>query len=196
METVLQDLRYAARSLAKTPGFTAVAVVTLALGIGANTAIFSVLDRLLLRPLPYPEPERLTMLYLTREGHAELGGSPNIPWSYPKFETFRRLDRAFGRKAGFTNLDLTLTSTGTGDPERVFGEIVSADYFPLLGIAERGRTSCRRRTRRRAPTPSCSSPTASGGAASAAIPGSSAARSSSTARRSRWSASCPPASAA
>ncbi len=139
MDSFLQDLRFAARGLAKSPGFAAVAVLTLALGIGANTAIFSLLHAVLLRPLPYPEPERLLMLYLSTTGNGPEDANDRFPWSYPKFATFREGDQVFERAAGFSHLDLTLA--GDAGPERLPGEIVSADYFPVLGVqAVQGRT--------------------------------------------------------
>jgi putative ABC transport system permease protein len=139
METFVQDLRYAARALAKQPGFTAIAVFTLAVGIGANTAIYSVVDATLLRRLPFKEPIRLMKVALTAP--AMHGGPPRdeFVWSYPKYETFRRNQQVFEDTAVYRGATFNLT--GTDEPERLRGEIVGASYFPTLGIgAAVGRT--------------------------------------------------------
>jgi putative ABC transport system permease protein len=128
---VIRNIRYALRMLGKNPGFTAVAVLTLALGIGANTAIFSLVNSLLLRPLPYEDPDRLVALDL-------INGSDVFPWSYPMFDELRRDQRTFRAVAGFFDYDVNLT--GINAPERVRCELVSAAYFPLLGVdAKLGR---------------------------------------------------------
>src|SRR5215510_6023934 len=129
METFLQDVRYGLRILGKSPGFTLVAVLTLALGIGANTAIFSLVNAVLLRPLPYHDPDRLAMLWtndVKRNIHEE--GT-----SYPNFLDWRSQTQLF--------TDLAICSrgnpvilTGGNEPERVMGEYVSANLFPLLGV--------------------------------------------------------------
>ncbi len=137
MTTLLQDLRYALRWLARNPGFAAVAILTLALGIGTVTTIFSILDAAVLRPLPYRDPDALVKLSIT---HQE-GNTPAEPfaWSYPKFESLRRHARSFAAVAAFSSADLNLT--GVAEPERLSGEIVSASYFPVLGVpAALGRT--------------------------------------------------------
>ncbi len=137
MTTFFSDLRLAVRLLAKSPGFTLVAVATLALGIGANATMFSIIDHALLKAPPYPEPGRLALLEVT----AEPAGQPRdvMPWSYSKFVTLREIDQAFEPLAAFDAIDATLS--GTGEPERVRGEIAAAAYFPLLGItAVVGRT--------------------------------------------------------
>lgn len=138
METLLQDVRYALRALRRTPGFAAVAVVTLALGIGANVAIFSLIYAALLRPLPFPEPERLATLSFVAP-RLDGTGMDTMPfWSYPKFETLRAADHPFEELAGYATFDLNLTA---GDPERLAVEVVSGGYFPLLGVrALEGRT--------------------------------------------------------
>ncbi|PYS81375.1 MAG: hypothetical protein DMF67_17170 [Acidobacteria bacterium] len=132
MEGILRDARYGARSLAKNPGFTAVAVLTLALGIGANTAIFGVIDAVLLRPLPYPEAERLVKLY----GRAETG--ENVPVAPADFlEQFRRAN-SFERLAAYRELSFNLTVQER--PERVSGTVVTPDFFSVLGVnAQVGR---------------------------------------------------------
>jgi putative ABC transport system permease protein len=132
---MVQDLRYAFRSLLRTPGFTLTAVVTLALGIGANTAIFTMIWSVLLRPLPYPEPERLASVEVLGAGKS---GPVTFGWSYPRFEDLRRFQRAFEQVAAYSPMDVNLT--GTAWPERLAGEMVSPEYFPVLRVtAARGR---------------------------------------------------------
>jgi predicted permease len=126
MSSLLQDLRYGWRMLAKNPGFTAVALLALALGIGANTAIFSVVNGVLLRPLPYPEPARLMMIYETT---ARLGQGAV---SYPDFLDWRRENRSFTDIAAFRGYDFNFT--GSGQPEHLQGELVSASLLPVLGV--------------------------------------------------------------
>ena len=135
METLWQDLKYAARMLGKKPGFTAIAVFTLALGIGANTAIFSVVNAVLLQPLPFHQPERLMTVWMTGlKGNLAKGHL-----SYPDFADFRAQNHTFEHMAAFNTDDLTLT--GSGEPFRMSGAIVSPDLFPLLGVsAQVGRT--------------------------------------------------------
>ncbi len=125
LETLLQDLRYGARTLRKNPGFTIVAVLTLALGIGANTAIFSLVNGVLLQPLPYPHPDRLV-------GFTQY--FPKGPLVFMR-EQSRTMDLA-----GFSdNKEFNLT--GSGDPVRLMGNAVSADFFSVLGEqAAMGRT--------------------------------------------------------
>ena len=125
MSSILQDLRYALRSLRKSPGFTLVAVLTLALGIGANTSIFSVVNAALLRPLPYPEPERLVRVFSERDGDA---------WtvSPPDFVDWRDQAGVFQHAAAL-NSGSDFTLTGTDTPERVPGAQVTPDFFAVLG---------------------------------------------------------------
>ena len=125
MSTLMQDLRYALRTLARTPGFTAIAVATLALGIGANTAIFSVVHAVLLRRLPYPEPDRLVVI---REQQKRLG-KMGVAW--PNFLDVRAQSRALSSLAGYRSDEMTLNDTREPVMLRV-GE-VSAAFFPLLG---------------------------------------------------------------
>src|SRR5215469_872600 len=126
METLLQDLRYGIRMLRKSPGFAAVAVITLALGIGANTAIFSVVIGVLLNPLPYPRPKQLVALYRRTPQFTEA----SIP--YPNYLDWRRENRSFSDLAAYRHDDFNLT--GMGEPERLKGEMISASFFPLLGV--------------------------------------------------------------
>ncbi|MEM7350749.1 MAG: ABC transporter permease [Acidobacteriota bacterium] len=135
MGTFIQDLRFAARTLVKRPGFAAVAVLTLALGIGANTAIFSIVYGIMLKPLPLPEPQQLVTVWENREAR----GGPVDEWTNgANFLDWRERNRVFESLAvyGGWNADLS----GAGEPERLLGEIVSPEYFRLLGMAPaRGR---------------------------------------------------------
>jgi len=135
METFSQDLRYGARMLLKNPGFALVAIVTLALGIGANTAIFSVVNAVLLRPLPFYSPERLLVLGQTeREDRSNLS-----QFSFRNFADLRGQTKAFDRLAAYYNNNMTLT--GQGEAARVRATVVTADLFPVLGAsAALGRT--------------------------------------------------------
>jgi putative ABC transport system permease protein len=133
------DLRYAVRTLSRKPGFLAAVVLTLALGIGANTAVYTIVDATLLRPLPYPHPGRLVKLSLIRPATPTRPSSDDALWSYPKYETFRDSQNVFDDVASYDSTTATLT--GIGDPEVLRGEIVSGNYFSLLGArAELGRT--------------------------------------------------------
>jgi putative ABC transport system permease protein len=125
---LLQDLRYAARMLKKNPGFTAVAVIALALGIGANTAIFSVVNTVLLRPLPYKDPEQLVMVWEDATKH----GYPRDTPAAANYVDWRDQNSVFSGMAAIADSDLNLTNAG--DPERLKGRRVSANLFPLLGV--------------------------------------------------------------
>jgi hypothetical protein len=128
IETFLQDTRYAFRILRKNPGFTAVAVLTLALGIGANTAIFSVVYAVLLKPLPYTNPDQLFTAFQanTQQGIAETG------CSYPNFEEWRAQNHVFSELAGINAHQLTLT--GRGEPSVVNTSVVTPELFALLDV--------------------------------------------------------------
>ena len=127
MRTALQDLRYAIRQLAKSPGFAIIAILTLTLGIGANTAIFSVVDGVLLNPLPYPEPNRIVVLF--HDKPAFRTGSI----SYPNFEDWRRDSQSFSSMTAYREMG-GVTLSGNGEPEVVTGQMVSAGFFEILGI--------------------------------------------------------------
>ncbi len=129
------DLRYAARRLRQHPFFAVLAVVTLALGIGANTTIFSVLYATILRRLPFAEPDRLVRLNLVTPGSEPNQSNDRMVWSFPKYETFRDAQRSFSRLAAYTDVPATL-ATGEG-AERLRGEIVTGEYFRLLGVTPR-----------------------------------------------------------
>jgi predicted permease len=126
METLLQDLKYAVRTLAKNRSFTIVAVLTLALGIGANTALFSVANGVLLNPLPFPAPNQLVALYAKRVGFERAS------ISYPNFLDWQRDNRSFAAMAAFRQDDFNLT--GSGEAEHIRGGMVSADFFATLGV--------------------------------------------------------------
>src|ERR1700722_2316112 len=126
MRTLWQDLRYGLRVLAKSPGFAAVAVLTLALGIGANTAIFSIVNGVLLNPLPFPHPQELTILY------EHTANFERFSISYPNFLDWQRTNSSFASMAAYRHEDFNIT--GSGDPERVRGGMVSAEFFPTLGV--------------------------------------------------------------
>lgn len=128
METLFKDLQYGIRSLLKRPGFTAIAVITLMLGIGANTAIFSVVNGVLLRPLPYSDPSRLTQLW---EASAKKGRS-EMPASYPNFADWRDRSHVFEQVVAYSDWSFNLT--GAGEPERIRSAIVSPAFFSVLGI--------------------------------------------------------------
>jgi putative ABC transport system permease protein len=131
MDRLLQDLRYGARTLLKSPGFTVVAILSLALGIGANTSIFSVVNAVLLRPLPYKNPDQLMQVFLESE-NPKGGLNTSELWSYPKFQALRDSNEAFEQVAAVSDQNFPLTDTDS--PERLNVELVSASYFPLLGI--------------------------------------------------------------
>ena len=128
MTTLLQDLRYGTRSLLKTPGLALTAVAALALGIGANTAIFSVVDAVLLRPMPYARPEHLLMLWQN-----DTNRSVPREWVSPaNFLDWKRDTRTFESLAAFRDRSYDLT--GSAEPERIDGQWVSASLFPTLGV--------------------------------------------------------------
>ncbi|MGC1616875.1 MAG: ABC transporter permease, partial [Candidatus Acidiferrum sp.] len=127
IETLLQDVRFAFRTLRKNPGFTAVAVLTLALGIGANTAIFSVVYAVLLKPLPYAQPDQLFNVFQAQpqEGVAVDG------WSYPNFKELREQNHVFSEFAGNQHHQLALT--GRGEPTVVNTSVVTPELFSVFG---------------------------------------------------------------
>jgi putative ABC transport system permease protein len=132
MENLLQDLRYAFRLLLKSPSFTAIAVLTLALGIGANTAIFSVVNAVLLRPLAFRDPSRLILV-------AEKSNFPVISTSYQNYVDWRAQSHSF--ESLEATRGTTITLTGAGEPERLNARLVTAPLLPVLGIDARiGRT--------------------------------------------------------
>ena len=133
MQGLRQDIRYAVRTLIKAPVFTLIAVVTLALGIGANTAIFTLVNGLLLKPLPFAQPDELMMVHLLMP---DRDGGPGIfremVWSYPKYKVFRDEQQVFSEHALFTGSQWSVT--GGGEPERIRGEVIGARYLTTLGV--------------------------------------------------------------
>jgi putative ABC transport system permease protein len=125
MDTLQQDIRYAIRRLIKSPAFTAVALLTLALGIGANTAIFSVVNGVVLKPLPYSNPDELVGIYHFAEGRRSTMSGPN-------FTDVKRLSTTLQDAAAYTRSRMILT--GQGEPLRVDGANISASLFDLLGV--------------------------------------------------------------
>jgi macrolide transport system ATP-binding/permease protein len=128
METLWKDLRYAVRVLAKSPGFSAVVILSLALAIGANTSIFSIVNAFLLRPMPVSDPDRLLAVYVTAPN-----GGPNIDgFSYPQWKDFTKQDTGLFDIVGSTGVPLSVTDGER--PELIWGEIVTGNYFSGLGV--------------------------------------------------------------
>ena len=131
------DLKLAWRALRRAPGFTAITLFILTVGIGANAAVFSLLDAALFRPLPYPDADRLAMLHVTFRNPGEPAGMWS--WSYPKLQSFRRSNHTFASMGAVAHRTYNLT--GIPVPVRLDVEVVSAAYFTTLGVeAVRGRT--------------------------------------------------------
>ena len=129
MDSLINDVRYAFRALLRRPGFTAVAVITLALGIGANTAIFSVVHGVLLEPLPYVESDRLVAL---RQSNLTANvAQPDAQISPGNFLEWQRQNTTFSSLAAYRTVSYNLT--GDGNPERLLSARVSSDLFKLLG---------------------------------------------------------------
>ena len=140
-DALVSDLRYAFRTLRRSPAFAIVAVLTVALGIGANTAILSVVNGVLLRPLPYASPDRIVRVYTAFRG----SGTPRYAMSQPEFMDYKGLRHVFENAAAFTGSSLTLTggcaaTTRACEPERVRGVAATRDLLPVLGVTPlRGR---------------------------------------------------------
>ncbi|MGH9906297.1 MAG: ABC transporter permease [Pyrinomonadaceae bacterium] len=129
METLLQDIRYAVRSMRKRPGFTVVALIALALGIGANTAIFSLVNAVLLRPLPFTDPDRLVWVW----GNIRSGGN-RASVAPLDFLDYRNDNKTFEEFAASFSIPLALNLTGSGEPERLAAAGVTGNYFQALGV--------------------------------------------------------------
>ena len=135
MENLWKDLRYAFRMLLKSPGFTVIAVLALGLGIGANTAIFSVFNGMLWRPLPVKDPQQIVCLL----SKSRIDMVFPTPLSYPDVQDYRQLNRVFSDVAAYTPRPVNFGAEGR--PERAWAEMVSGNYFAMLGVeAVRGRT--------------------------------------------------------
>ena len=131
---MLNDLRYAIRVLIKAPSFSLIAILTLAFGIGANTAIFTLIENLFLRGLPFKEPGRIVRIY----GEAQDRNMRQMPFSLPRFWHYRDGQTVFSKIAVDSGMGFILT--GMGDPVQLNGAIVTANYFDLLGVRPlRGR---------------------------------------------------------
>src|SRR5579864_4515434 len=126
MATLSQDLRYAVRMLLKSPGFAAIAVLTLALGISANTALFSVVNGVLLNPLPYPYSDQLVAVY------ASTTGFDHAPITYLNFLDWQHDTRTFSSMAAYRNQDYNFI--GPSEAERLSGYMITADFFPTLQV--------------------------------------------------------------
>src|SRR5262247_4563875 len=132
MQTLIQDLRYGARTLLKKPGFTLIAIITLGLGIGANMVIFSFVNTVMLRPLPVSEPERIVEVTPLGKG-ASIGA-----FSYPLYKDFRDKNEVLDGLATYVFTPMSLSRNGVN--ERAWGYLVSGNYFDMLGVrAVRGR---------------------------------------------------------
>jgi putative ABC transport system permease protein len=135
METLLQDVKYGVRALARSPGFATAAILTLALAIGANTAIFSVVHGVLLRPLPYPEPQRIVQLW----NSIPAANVSSFPLSAPEFDEYRANHSGLQHVAAFAPDGFNLT--GEGDAERIPGAVVTSSFFAVMGATpQQGRT--------------------------------------------------------
>ncbi|HEY6270373.1 MAG TPA: ABC transporter permease, partial [Terriglobales bacterium] len=133
LESLLQDLRYGLRVLVKAPTFASIAILTLALGIGANTAMFSVVNGVLLNPLPFAKPRQLVSLF------EKIPNFENGSISYPNFVDWRGMNRTFSNMAAYRSTGFNLT--GAGEPEHLHGEMISAGFFEILGVTpQMGRT--------------------------------------------------------
>src|SRR5882762_5076811 len=128
----LQDLRYAARTLRKSPGFTAVAALSLALGIGANTAIFTIIDTLVLNPLPVARISELAAINTTQQKMAAQSGELQL-LSFLNFKGFRETTHSFSHLLGHSN-PMAITMADEREPRRIFVEVVTANYFDTLGL--------------------------------------------------------------
>src|SRR6202043_3782034 len=132
LSAFFQDVRYGVRMLAKNPGFAIVAILTLALGIGANTAIFSVVQRVLLRLPPYQQPESLVQIFNTYfPAWPQLGLSPG------DFQDFRRQAQSFSEMAAYIDIPAATQGfnlTGIGEPERIQAAYADSNLFPMLGV--------------------------------------------------------------
>jgi len=128
MESLVKDIKYGIRGLVKRPGFTAIALITLALGIGANTAIFSVVNAVLLRPLQFKDPEQLVIVW----EDASYAGFPRNTPAPANYVDWKNQNQSFADMAATAETSFNLT--GDGEPERVAAHAVTANFFPLFGV--------------------------------------------------------------
>src|SRR6185436_12177218 len=129
MDSLLKDIRYGFRGLLKRPGFTVIALVALALGIGANTAIFSLVNAVVLQPLPFPEPDQLVWVY----GNIRNGGN-RASVSPLDFLDYRNQNKTFEQFAASFVVSLPVTLTGSGEPERLQASAVTGNYFQAFAV--------------------------------------------------------------
>jgi predicted permease len=132
MRPLLQDFRFAIRQIRKAPGFAITTMLTIALGIGATAAIFSLVNTVLLRPLPFPDPSRMMSVKARNDRRQQIDPSAGAPLSYPDFFDWRSQNKSFSGLASFHDNDFTLT--GNGEPRHLTGHVVAADFFRILGI--------------------------------------------------------------
>src|SRR5262245_6796393 len=129
MESLLTDVKYGFRSLLKRPGFTLIALIALTLGIGANTAIFSLVNAVLLQPLPFPEPDRLVWMW------GNIRGGGNRASTAPlEYLDYRERNNSFSELAAMFSGPVPVNFTGSGEPERLTGAGVTGNYFQALGV--------------------------------------------------------------
>src|SRR6476646_3930568 len=179
-EDVTRDVRHAARGLWRSPGFSLAVILTLALGIGGNTAVFSVVDQLLLRPLPYPDGDQLVVV------EEAVGANPHADVSPANWLDWQRESRTFRRFAAWRSWSFTLT--GTGEPRRVNAQQVSSEFFPCSALHRSSVARSPMRTIVRTAHASPYSVTAPGRTSLVVIRAPSAARSSSMIARTKSSA--------
>src|SRR5436190_13266957 len=130
IEDLWQDFRFSVRSLLKRPGFTAIILIALALGIGANTAIFSLVNAVILRPLPFPDPDRLVWVF----GNIRNGGN-RASIAPLDFLDYRNQNKTFEQLAASYTMPLPVTLTGSGEPQRLTASGVTGNYFDAFGVA-------------------------------------------------------------
>src|SRR3954462_6529103 len=132
MANVFQDLKFGARLLVKSPGFTAIAALSLALGIGANTTIFTLVNAVLLNPLPVEDPSQLVSVFATDERNQNAAGFGFLQLSPANFKDLRDKNETLSGMTAYQGIPLNI-SGGTGEPQQIFGEIVTGNYFTVLG---------------------------------------------------------------
>src|SRR5882724_1063058 len=129
MDSIIKDIRYGLRSLLKRPGFTAIALIALALGIGANTAIFSLVNAVILQPLPYQDPDRLVWVY----GNIRNGGN-RASVAPLDFLDYRSQNKTFEQFAASFSGILPMNLTSSGEPERLTASAITGNYFDTFGV--------------------------------------------------------------